>query len=163
MEDIGYDVASSTEHCGARSSHFHLSTSTRTAQGANCSIIGESVHLHPSAPFSCVAAARRPVRAPIAEGEREYTRSGHQSRKGRENIPIAGTNRGTGERICLLHNTVESAVRLLSLTDVGLTDVGCWGCCVWQPHAGDIHAVLAPAAGCGAETPPGAWRKQHRQ
>eukprot|EP00959_Pyramimonas_sp_CCMP1952_P294976 6169686-Pyramimonas_sp.AAC.1 len=31
--------------------------------------------------------------------EREYTLSGHQSRKGRENIPLAGTNRGRGERI----------------------------------------------------------------
>eukprot|EP00976_Prorocentrum_cordatum_P004443 87021-Prorocentrum_minimum.AAC.3 len=27
------------------------------------------------------------------------TRSGHQSRKGRENIPVAGTTRGRGERI----------------------------------------------------------------
>eukprot|EP00959_Pyramimonas_sp_CCMP1952_P314835 6590371-Pyramimonas_sp.AAC.1 len=27
-----------------------------------------------------------------------YTRSGHQSRKGVENIPTAGTNRGRGER-----------------------------------------------------------------
>eukprot|EP00959_Pyramimonas_sp_CCMP1952_P411614 8625671-Pyramimonas_sp.AAC.1 len=34
-----------------------------------------------------------PQRAPIAEGEGEYTRSGHHSRKGRENIPVAGTNR----------------------------------------------------------------------
>eukprot|EP00976_Prorocentrum_cordatum_P104537 1193938-Prorocentrum_minimum.AAC.3 len=45
-----------------------------------------------------------PYRAPIAEGEREYTRSGHQSQKGRENIhrapiaegerdiPVPGTN-----------------------------------------------------------------------
>eukprot|EP00976_Prorocentrum_cordatum_P071399 1180309-Prorocentrum_minimum.AAC.1 len=29
--------------------------------------------------------------------ETEYTRSGHQSRKGRENIPVAGTNHGRGE------------------------------------------------------------------
>eukprot|EP00976_Prorocentrum_cordatum_P104549 1193942-Prorocentrum_minimum.AAC.1 len=29
--------------------------------------------------------------APITEGEREYTHSRHQSQKGRENIPIAGT------------------------------------------------------------------------
>eukprot|EP00976_Prorocentrum_cordatum_P059998 1175725-Prorocentrum_minimum.AAC.6 len=43
-----------------------------------------------------------PQRAPIAEREREYTRSGHQSRKGRENIPAAGTNRGKGERICAI-------------------------------------------------------------
>eukprot|EP00959_Pyramimonas_sp_CCMP1952_P089586 1874213-Pyramimonas_sp.AAC.1 len=28
-----------------------------------------------------------------------YTRSGHQSRKGKENIPVAGTNHGRGERI----------------------------------------------------------------
>eukprot|EP00976_Prorocentrum_cordatum_P067233 1178650-Prorocentrum_minimum.AAC.1 len=34
-----------------------------------------------------------PQWAPIAQGEREYTRSGHQSRKGRENIPAVGTNR----------------------------------------------------------------------
>eukprot|EP00959_Pyramimonas_sp_CCMP1952_P426204 8926919-Pyramimonas_sp.AAC.1 len=27
------------------------------------------------------------------------TRSGHQSRKGRGNIPVAGTNHGRGERI----------------------------------------------------------------
>eukprot|EP00959_Pyramimonas_sp_CCMP1952_P195893 4095363-Pyramimonas_sp.AAC.1 len=33
----------------------------------------------------------RSVRLPIAKGEREYTHSGHQSQKGRENIPIAGT------------------------------------------------------------------------
>eukprot|EP00976_Prorocentrum_cordatum_P114814 1195903-Prorocentrum_minimum.AAC.3 len=32
------------------------------------------------------------VRALIAEGEREYTHSGHQSQKGRENIPKVGTN-----------------------------------------------------------------------
>eukprot|EP00959_Pyramimonas_sp_CCMP1952_P181768 3800346-Pyramimonas_sp.AAC.1 len=31
--------------------------------------------------------------------ESEYNRSGHQSRKGRENILIAGTNRIRGERI----------------------------------------------------------------
>eukprot|EP00976_Prorocentrum_cordatum_P095843 1190320-Prorocentrum_minimum.AAC.2 len=37
-------------------------------------------------------------RVPIAEGEREYTRSGHQSQKGRENIPVAGTNHRRGER-----------------------------------------------------------------
>eukprot|EP00959_Pyramimonas_sp_CCMP1952_P301329 6304511-Pyramimonas_sp.AAC.2 len=30
---------------------------------------------------------RLQVRAPIVEGEREYTRSGHQSRKGRERAP----------------------------------------------------------------------------
>eukprot|EP00976_Prorocentrum_cordatum_P107380 1194632-Prorocentrum_minimum.AAC.3 len=28
-----------------------------------------------------------------------YTRSGHRSQKGRENIPVAGTNRRRGERI----------------------------------------------------------------
>eukprot|EP00959_Pyramimonas_sp_CCMP1952_P315384 6600955-Pyramimonas_sp.AAC.1 len=39
-----------------------------------------------------------PQPAPIAEGGREYTRSRHQSRKGRENIPAAGTNRRRGER-----------------------------------------------------------------
>eukprot|EP00976_Prorocentrum_cordatum_P021324 435418-Prorocentrum_minimum.AAC.1 len=33
------------------------------------------------------------------QGEGEYTRSGHQSRKGRENITVAGTNRGRGRRI----------------------------------------------------------------
>eukprot|EP00959_Pyramimonas_sp_CCMP1952_P420771 8814079-Pyramimonas_sp.AAC.1 len=32
-------------------------------------------------------------------GKREYTRSGHQSQKGRENILEAGTNRRRGERI----------------------------------------------------------------
>eukprot|EP00976_Prorocentrum_cordatum_P067936 1178933-Prorocentrum_minimum.AAC.3 len=37
--------------------------------------------------------------APIAEGERDYTRIGHQLQKGRENIPVAGTNRRRGERI----------------------------------------------------------------
>eukprot|EP00959_Pyramimonas_sp_CCMP1952_P102841 2150846-Pyramimonas_sp.AAC.1 len=37
--------------------------------------------------------------APIAEGEREYARSRHQSQKGRENIPVAGANRKRGERI----------------------------------------------------------------
>ena len=36
---------------------------------------------------------------PIAEGEREYTRSRHQSQKGRGNIPVAGTNREREERI----------------------------------------------------------------
>eukprot|EP00976_Prorocentrum_cordatum_P075104 1181783-Prorocentrum_minimum.AAC.3 len=36
------------------------------------------------------------MRAPITEGEREYTRSGHQSQKGRANIPVAGTNRRRG-------------------------------------------------------------------
>eukprot|EP00976_Prorocentrum_cordatum_P057820 1165309-Prorocentrum_minimum.AAC.3 len=30
--------------------------------------------------------------APMAEGETEYTRSGHQWQKGRQNIPVAGTN-----------------------------------------------------------------------
>eukprot|EP00959_Pyramimonas_sp_CCMP1952_P302653 6332719-Pyramimonas_sp.AAC.1 len=30
-------------------------------------------------------------RAPITEGEREYTRSRNQSLKGRENIPVADT------------------------------------------------------------------------
>eukprot|EP00976_Prorocentrum_cordatum_P081849 1184575-Prorocentrum_minimum.AAC.1 len=30
---------------------------------------------------------------------REYTRSGNQSRRGSENIPAAGTNRGRGESI----------------------------------------------------------------
>eukprot|EP00959_Pyramimonas_sp_CCMP1952_P002255 46845-Pyramimonas_sp.AAC.1 len=40
-----------------------------------------------------------PWRAPIAEGEREYTRGGHQSQKGSENIPVAGTNRRRGDRI----------------------------------------------------------------
>eukprot|EP00959_Pyramimonas_sp_CCMP1952_P053375 1116396-Pyramimonas_sp.AAC.1 len=39
------------------------------------------------------------MRAPIAEGEREYTRIGHQSRKGSENIPVSGTNHGRGVRI----------------------------------------------------------------
>eukprot|EP00959_Pyramimonas_sp_CCMP1952_P330547 6921674-Pyramimonas_sp.AAC.2 len=39
--------------------------------------------------------------APIVKGEREYTRSGLQSRKGRENIPVAGTNRVRGERRCV--------------------------------------------------------------
>ena len=38
-------------------------------------------------------------RAPITEGKREYDRSGHQSQKGRENIPVAGTNHRRGERI----------------------------------------------------------------
>eukprot|EP00959_Pyramimonas_sp_CCMP1952_P335081 7016522-Pyramimonas_sp.AAC.1 len=38
------------------------------------------------------------VRAPIAKREREYTRSGHQSGKGRENIPVTGTNHGRGVR-----------------------------------------------------------------
>eukprot|EP00976_Prorocentrum_cordatum_P037968 771414-Prorocentrum_minimum.AAC.5 len=37
--------------------------------------------------------------APIAEGEREYTRSRHQSQKGRENIPATGTNRRMRENI----------------------------------------------------------------
>eukprot|EP00976_Prorocentrum_cordatum_P083082 1185096-Prorocentrum_minimum.AAC.1 len=32
-------------------------------------------------------------------GEREYSRSGHQSRKGRENIPVVVTHRGREERI----------------------------------------------------------------
>eukprot|EP00959_Pyramimonas_sp_CCMP1952_P289757 6060061-Pyramimonas_sp.AAC.1 len=36
-----------------------------------------------------------PQRAPIVEGKREYTHSGHQSRKGRENIPTAGHPRRT--------------------------------------------------------------------
>eukprot|EP00959_Pyramimonas_sp_CCMP1952_P194094 4058921-Pyramimonas_sp.AAC.1 len=40
-----------------------------------------------------------PWQAPIAEGEREYTRGRHQSQKGRENIPVTGTNRRRGERI----------------------------------------------------------------
>eukprot|EP00976_Prorocentrum_cordatum_P002172 42993-Prorocentrum_minimum.AAC.1 len=40
-----------------------------------------------------------PQRAPITEGERAYTHSGHQSRKGRENIHITGTNHGRGESI----------------------------------------------------------------
>eukprot|EP00976_Prorocentrum_cordatum_P067791 1178889-Prorocentrum_minimum.AAC.5 len=39
------------------------------------------------------------LRAPIAEGEREDTHCGHQSQKGRENIPISGTNRRRGENI----------------------------------------------------------------
>eukprot|EP00959_Pyramimonas_sp_CCMP1952_P166292 3475720-Pyramimonas_sp.AAC.1 len=40
------------------------------------------------------------VRAPTAEGGREYTRVGHQSRKGGENIPAVGTtNRGRGENM----------------------------------------------------------------
>eukprot|EP00959_Pyramimonas_sp_CCMP1952_P049927 1043504-Pyramimonas_sp.AAC.1 len=38
--------------------------------------------------------------APIAEGEREYSRSRRQSQQGRENIPVAGANRSRGERIC---------------------------------------------------------------
>eukprot|EP00976_Prorocentrum_cordatum_P107657 1194682-Prorocentrum_minimum.AAC.3 len=42
---------------------------------------------------------RLPKRSPITEGEREYTRSGNQSQKGRENIPVAGTNHKRGERI----------------------------------------------------------------
>eukprot|EP00959_Pyramimonas_sp_CCMP1952_P080187 1676131-Pyramimonas_sp.AAC.1 len=42
-----------------------------------------------------------PWQAPIAEGEREYTRGRHQLRKGRENIPVAGTNRRRGGRIYL--------------------------------------------------------------
>eukprot|EP00959_Pyramimonas_sp_CCMP1952_P215765 4513044-Pyramimonas_sp.AAC.1 len=40
-----------------------------------------------------------PKRAPITEAEREYTRSGHQSQKGRENIPGAGANHRRGERM----------------------------------------------------------------
>eukprot|EP00976_Prorocentrum_cordatum_P077533 1182727-Prorocentrum_minimum.AAC.3 len=44
-------------------------------------------------------AAHNCKRVPIAEGEREYTHSGYQSQKGRENIPIAGTRRRRGERI----------------------------------------------------------------
>eukprot|EP00976_Prorocentrum_cordatum_P087521 1186941-Prorocentrum_minimum.AAC.1 len=40
------------------------------------------------------------ARGEARRGEaRRGTRSGHQSRKGRENIPVAGTNRGRGERI----------------------------------------------------------------
>eukprot|EP00959_Pyramimonas_sp_CCMP1952_P475493 9504191-Pyramimonas_sp.AAC.1 len=46
-----------------------------------------------------IEAIRHAQRAPIAEGEREYTRSGHRLRKGRENIPVAGTNRGGRENI----------------------------------------------------------------
>eukprot|EP00976_Prorocentrum_cordatum_P012798 256000-Prorocentrum_minimum.AAC.1 len=38
-------------------------------------------------------------RAPIACVSREYTRSGHQSRASRENIPVVGTNRVCLERI----------------------------------------------------------------
>eukprot|EP00959_Pyramimonas_sp_CCMP1952_P284204 5940650-Pyramimonas_sp.AAC.1 len=38
-------------------------------------------------------------RVPAASWEREYTHSGHQSQKRRENIPIAGTNHRRGERI----------------------------------------------------------------
>eukprot|EP00959_Pyramimonas_sp_CCMP1952_P019592 413701-Pyramimonas_sp.AAC.3 len=33
------------------------------------------------------------------ETSREKTRSGHPSQKGRENVPVAGTNRRRGERI----------------------------------------------------------------
>eukprot|EP00959_Pyramimonas_sp_CCMP1952_P044397 927762-Pyramimonas_sp.AAC.1 len=39
-----------------------------------------------------------PKRAPMAEGERDYARSGHQWQKGRENMPVAGTNGRRGER-----------------------------------------------------------------
>ena len=42
---------------------------------------------------------RRGLTAPHAEGEREYTRSGHLSQKGRENTPVAGANRRRGERL----------------------------------------------------------------
>eukprot|EP00959_Pyramimonas_sp_CCMP1952_P467301 9491351-Pyramimonas_sp.AAC.1 len=38
------------------------------------------------------------TRTPITKGEREYTRSGHQLRKGRENIPVAGANLQAGRR-----------------------------------------------------------------
>eukprot|EP00976_Prorocentrum_cordatum_P109871 1195092-Prorocentrum_minimum.AAC.1 len=38
-------------------------------------------------------------RADKTQGEREYALSGHQSHKGRENMPLAGTNRTRGERI----------------------------------------------------------------
>eukprot|EP00959_Pyramimonas_sp_CCMP1952_P387491 8120699-Pyramimonas_sp.AAC.1 len=39
-------------------------------------------------------------RIPIANvRSRKCTRIGHQSRTGRENIPVAGANRGRGERI----------------------------------------------------------------
>eukprot|EP00976_Prorocentrum_cordatum_P104188 1193768-Prorocentrum_minimum.AAC.6 len=41
--------------------------------------------------------------ARLRRGERAvplYTHSRHQSQKGRENIPISGTNRRRGERIC---------------------------------------------------------------
>ena len=37
---------------------------------------------------------------PIAEGEREYSRSGHLSQKGREHIPVAGTNHTPLRTIC---------------------------------------------------------------
>eukprot|EP00959_Pyramimonas_sp_CCMP1952_P459419 9478231-Pyramimonas_sp.AAC.1 len=42
----------------------------------------------------------RDRRAPIAGGERECTHSGHQSQKGRENVPIAGTVRPPGHCDC---------------------------------------------------------------
>eukprot|EP00959_Pyramimonas_sp_CCMP1952_P056865 1187331-Pyramimonas_sp.AAC.2 len=38
---------------------------------------------------------------PQTVGHVEWTRSGHQWRKGRENRPVAGTNGGRGERIDL--------------------------------------------------------------
>eukprot|EP00976_Prorocentrum_cordatum_P056356 1137168-Prorocentrum_minimum.AAC.1 len=40
-----------------------------------------------------------PQRAPIAEGKREYARSGHRSQKGKENIPVAGTDRRREKRV----------------------------------------------------------------
>eukprot|EP00959_Pyramimonas_sp_CCMP1952_P042899 897751-Pyramimonas_sp.AAC.1 len=50
-------------------------------------------------PRTCLESGFKELNRHVHEGEREYTRSGHQLRKGRENIPASGTNHGRGERI----------------------------------------------------------------
>eukprot|EP00959_Pyramimonas_sp_CCMP1952_P213005 4456763-Pyramimonas_sp.AAC.1 len=57
-----------------------------------------------------------PLRAPITQGEREYTRNEHQSRRGRENI-------GRAHQECAISCTMTLAWERSPAMSVGVTKV----------------------------------------
>eukprot|EP00976_Prorocentrum_cordatum_P073707 1181222-Prorocentrum_minimum.AAC.1 len=88
---------------GARRHRFHSPSVGSTCPRpigrivSRCSQAGSMFHKD-SDVCSCPNTLRRRKTepAPITEGDREYTRSGHQSQKGSENIPVVGTNHRRG-------------------------------------------------------------------
>eukprot|EP00976_Prorocentrum_cordatum_P004484 88073-Prorocentrum_minimum.AAC.1 len=59
----------------------------------------------------CLAVKLRLVKAHVTYLKREYTRIGHQSQKGKENIPVSGTNRRREKRIYLYRAPIAEGKR----------------------------------------------------